>query len=153
MKPVHNPSFFRSFCGLGCISRLSVEEQNITDYHRIWDNWAKEGAATEDRTQAVRLLKICLAFQEPALNLSLLRLRSLPYLPPHIQELNISSNELRSLPELPPSLTVLKASDNRLSRLPALPPHLVALDVSLNRVLTCLPSLPSSLQSLSALLN
>ncbi|EOU5815927.1 leucine-rich repeat domain-containing protein, partial [Shigella flexneri] len=32
MKPVHNPSFFRSFCGLGCISRLSVEEQNITDY-------------------------------------------------------------------------------------------------------------------------
>ncbi|EGT7703368.1 E3 ubiquitin--protein ligase, partial [Shigella flexneri] len=153
MKPAHNPSFFRSFCGLGCISRLSVEEQNITDYHRIWDNWAKEGAATEDRTQAVRLLKICLAFQEPALNLSLLRLRSLPYLPPHIQELNISSNELRSLPELPPSLTVLKASDNRLSRLPALPPHLVALDVSLNRVLTCLPSLPSSLQSLSALLN
>ncbi|STM81408.1 Probable E3 ubiquitin-protein ligase ipaH4.5 [Escherichia coli] len=81
MKPAHNPSFFRSFCGLGCISRLSVEEQNITDYHRIWDNWAKEGAATEDRTQAVRLLKICLAFQEPALNLSLLRLRSLPYLP------------------------------------------------------------------------
>ncbi|EHF0936397.1 hypothetical protein CT306_004697, partial [Shigella flexneri] len=51
MKPAHNPSFFRSFCGLGCISRLSVEEQNITDYHRIWDNWAKEGAATEDRTQ------------------------------------------------------------------------------------------------------
>ncbi|EPW0861909.1 hypothetical protein ACWBE8_001699, partial [Shigella flexneri] len=26
MKPAHNPSFFRSFCGLGCISRLSVEE-------------------------------------------------------------------------------------------------------------------------------
>ncbi|EPV4598073.1 hypothetical protein ACV4SG_004532, partial [Shigella sonnei] len=26
MKPINNHSFFRSLCGLSCISRLSVEE-------------------------------------------------------------------------------------------------------------------------------
>ncbi|MGT0348282.1 T3SS effector E3 ubiquitin-protein ligase IpaH4.5, partial [Shigella flexneri] len=153
MKPINNHSFFRSLCGLSCISRLSVEEQCTRDYHRIWDDWAREGTTTENRIQAVRLLKICLDTREPVLNLSLLKLRSLPPLPLHIRELNISNNELISLPENSPLLTELHVNGNNLNILPTLPSQLIKLNISFNRNLSCLPSLPPYLQSLSARFN
>ncbi len=81
------------------------------------------------------------------LDLSFLRLTSLPDLPSSLKILYCYNNQLTSLPDLPSSLKILICDNNKITNLPNLPSSLQKLSCS-NNYLTSLPDLPS-LQKLS----
>lgn len=83
------------------------------------------------------------------IDLSGLRLTSLPDLPAGIVRLNINSNRLTVLPALPVSLHILQCEENLLTTLPDLPPNLDSLFCARNRRMTVLPTLPNTLSLLS----
>jgi hypothetical protein len=74
-------------------------------------------------------------------------LKTLPDLPPALEQLWCEHNDLTKLPELPPTLTMLFCDHNRLTSLPSLPNRLQILECSENP-LTALPPLPDSLTNL-----
>lgn len=118
-----------------------------------WSDWVKtvDPTAGENRSEAAQRMTACLNGNQISLNMTSLRLTSLPErLPPGLRRLNISCNQLTRLPEtLPSGLRELYVSGNQLTRLPGkLPPGLEYLYVSGNQ-LTRLPEhLPSGLQHL-----
>jgi hypothetical protein len=77
------------------------------------------------------------------------QLKNLPALPKSLTQLWCSSNQLKNLPALPISLMYLNCSENQLQSLPALPKNLTGLLCDHNPNLSCLPYLPSKLNSLS----
>ena len=83
----------------------------------------------------------------PILQITFLKLTSLPDLPPTLTELHCTDNRLTELPVLPPTLRDLYCGGNRLTVLPDLPPTLVRMSCAAN-VLTVLPALPPALISL-----
>lgn len=106
------------------------------------------------------------------LNLSNLKLTSLPKIPSEVKylvcidnyitkieelptelvSLNISKNDILELCPLPPKLNYLNCYNNKLSKLPSLPLHLNFLNCGRN-LLTELPSLPKNLTNLICLMN
>jgi len=81
------------------------------------------------------------------LNLSYLRITSLPPLPDGLLKLTCNFTKLTSLPPLPDSLLELECMYSPLTSLPELPPNLQYLDCDHTRLRT-LPRLPKSLRIL-----
>ena len=81
------------------------------------------------------------------LDITELRVTSLPSLPIGLKYLNCSHTLITSLPPLPPGLIHLDCNDTPLTSLPRLTSSLNGLDCS-NTQITSLPELPASLQVL-----
>jgi hypothetical protein len=77
-----------------------------------------------------------------------MNIRSLPPLPPTLEELYVYMNpDLRHLPDLPDGLRILNCSHSALTELPQLPASLETLSCN-NTLIQRLPSLPSGLLKL-----
>lgn len=128
-----------------------------TSLGQILDEWAAEvgQGGDEGRQEAVRRISawVDAGDLDAALNLSCLRLRTLPAaLPAGLRHLNADCNELTNLPaELPVELQTLNAKYNQLTSLPApLPAGLQTLEVSYNRLASLPDVLPTTLRWLDA---
>ncbi|HEU4620754.1 MAG TPA: hypothetical protein VFS42_00890, partial [Burkholderiaceae bacterium] len=97
---------------------LAVEEEHLSR----WNAWAGERVLGERREEALARLHVCVRDRAARLDLSNLRLTSLP--PAlnqlgHVRELVVSNNALTQLPtDLPPSITLLDASQNQIVHSP-----------------------------------
>ncbi|MCP3476566.1 hypothetical protein NLM33_40945 [Bradyrhizobium sp. CCGUVB1N3] len=118
---------------------------------QVLNSWAGEEEQTEgeDRHEAVRRIKAWAFY--PQLDLSHLRLTTLPpALPPDLGALDVSDNELMYLPDtLPPALQSLTIGRNQLTSLPpTLPERLQTLKVGFNHLTSLPESLPTELRHL-----
>jgi E3 ubiquitin-protein ligase SlrP len=111
--------------------------------------WARSGAATERRAEAVeRIHAFSRSRRHHALDLHGLFLRELPPLPDRLRRLDCSHNLLRRVPEFPASMEALVLSGNPLDAWPVLPPRLESLEIARCR-LTDMGALPRSLYHLN----
>jgi Leucine-rich repeat (LRR) protein len=85
--------------------------------------------------------------EDKPLDLTNLKLTSLPTLPNNLKELNCSNNKLTNLLTLPDKLIYLNCTYNQLTSLPTLPHTLETLWCFNNKLLS-LPNLPSTLEKL-----
>lgn len=117
----------------------------------LWQQWVNNALPKHRAMYQLALTRLrgCQQKHEDTLNLSSLKLQTLPELPSHIKKLCINNNNLTELPQLPTGLKELVVKDNQLTKLPDLPVKLEKINVSGNQ-LTCLSALPTSLQTLSA---
>lgn len=124
-----------------------LEDKNLLS---TWDAWSYKYDKEEDRRSAFYRIKYCIEHQSATLELSGLKLSSIPLrLPSHITTLDISNNKLTSLPNLPPNLCHLNAGRNRLLSLPTVyPPSLVTIKVN-NNDLKSLPVFPVTLREIN----
>jgi E3 ubiquitin-protein ligase SlrP len=134
-----------------------------------WKEWARKGAPSERRLEALSAVRTCIDHGYGSLDLSFFGLTDVPErFPLHISKLDVSSNSLRVLPaelplflreltaennklyrlptRLPDSLETLSAPGNRLESLPPLPTRLTYLRVSQNKIAK-LPALPEGLKT------
>lgn len=113
----------------------------------IWDRWAAERAPGEHRDIALRRFYNCIAVEGPCLDLSKLKLSSVPrYFPNHILKLEISNNRLTSLPCLHEKLEYLDAGNNLISDLPAQFTSSLFLLYIKNNLLQTFPAFPETLR-------
>jgi hypothetical protein len=104
---------------------------NMAEAQRRIDKWVAEGDVTK------------------VLQLSVLKLTSLPPLPDNLRHLFCEHNNLTELSDLPDTLIDLYCGDNKLSSLPpTLPANLDTLACMSNE-LTSIPTLPKKLRGLS----
>ncbi len=89
-----------------------------------------------------RLLR-CIATSGHILDISRLRIHSLPQLPERILGLFCDYTELAELPELPPRLQMLSIIDTNVKRLPTLPETLCGFYIHGTQI-TELPEIPAS---------
>ncbi|HGJ5856918.1 TcdA/TcdB pore-forming domain-containing protein [Arsenophonus nasoniae] len=141
------------------ISIATIEKQTaqlpkfFSDTYELipeWFKWLDQAPTTEAkaRNTAVHRMIDCLCLQERSLDLSNLKLTSLPdHLPNNLIVLNVNDNQLTALPaELPSTIQKLYANNNQLTSLPvSLPERLILLDVNHNQLMALGNTLPTTL--------
>jgi len=138
------------FFGKGKHDVTTCESKELYDEFEIVDEIKQETIVVDKNLQeAINKVNewIKTGNVNKELDLSYMRLTSLPALPKNLQKLWCYNNQLTSLPDLPNTLEELGCSYNNLTSLPTLPNTLQILDCSYNN-LTSLPTLPNTLQIL-----